>query len=126
MTRRTGKKFIFYAIFHLLVHVFFLQGSYIWLSSLPGANIPFLKAEESENIALSAFINFWTFVIILQVSGVSTLTITYQKCVNWQSLLTVGSDSSTAVHHCGGCQGSTNLLHGARSGSLRRVARSLH
>ncbi|KAL5104389.1 putative phospholipid-transporting ATPase VA [Taenia crassiceps] len=64
-------------------------GSYIWLSSLPGANIPFLKPEESDNIVLSAFINFWTFVIILQaviplplyitVEGVKVLQIFFME-----------------------------------------------
>ncbi|VDO01212.1 unnamed protein product [Rodentolepis nana] len=41
-------------------------GCFVWLHSLPGDNILFLLPEVSSNISLSAFINFWTFVIILQ------------------------------------------------------------
>ncbi|CDS41466.1 phospholipid transporting ATPase VA [Echinococcus multilocularis] len=66
LERRLNKDIIWCILILAILCVTGSVGSYIWLSSLPGANIPFLETEESDNVALSAFINFWTFVIIFQ------------------------------------------------------------
>ena len=67
MERRLNKDIIWCVLILAILCTTGAVGSYIWLSSLPGDNILFLQAGETDNIALSAFYNFWTFVIILQV-----------------------------------------------------------
>ncbi|VDK24591.1 unnamed protein product [Taenia asiatica] len=89
LERRLNKDIIWCILILAILCITGSVGSYIWLSSLPGANIPFVKTEETDNIALSAFINFWTFVIILQaviplplyitVEGVKVLQIFYME-----------------------------------------------
>eukprot|EP00108_Taenia_solium_P007625 TsM_001104100 transcript=TsM_001104100 gene=TsM_001104100 len=89
LERRLNKDIIWCILILVILCITGSVGSYIWLSSLPGANIPFLKTEETDNMALSAFINFWTFVIILQaliplplyitVEGVKVLQIFYME-----------------------------------------------
>ncbi|VDD79951.1 unnamed protein product [Mesocestoides corti] len=62
ITGSVGMFRLFYSFNYFYCHL----GSYIWLHSLPGENILFLESLESKDILLSAFINFWTFVIIFQ------------------------------------------------------------
>ncbi|KAM7537180.1 hypothetical protein Aperf_G00000078666 [Anoplocephala perfoliata] len=66
LERRLNKDIIWCVLILIILCGTGAIGSFIWLSSLPGDNIPFLQSERSRNTALSAFTNFWIFVIIFQ------------------------------------------------------------